>query len=346
MQKISVWKVIAGSFLALILGVIAPVSLAWATPMIGVAGTVLYAWAGFVPAALFALVGLLVSNLIGGSVFTGAFAVAVLCPAALAMWAVRKKLDYKTCMRVSVLGQVGAVVLALGLAWLAVRQNLVDLLVDGMTAMLGQSPTQWTDALLMSLGSMGLFGANASGVDIAKGYLSAAERAVLVSEYGTFIADTYKIGLAGMLLGGSVFTGVLNVALPVWIWARRGDERGAGKMPVSEWRVPANAAIGLPVCTAISYVLVWAGYPGGEAVLYAVWELFLLLLKFQCAGALSRMAKRSGMGPFACGFLIVFSLTTASSPAAIIGAGSLYLGSKGLITGFLRKKMKDQEGDQ
>lgn len=337
---------IGGSVLGLLAGLFAPLTLAFATPIIGVVGTILYAWAGLAPAVLFGLAGAMTSALLGGRVFVGVFAMAVLLPAGIAIWAIRKKMDYKKCMCVSVFAQTAAFLLALALVWLNVRGNLVDMLVEGLTETLRNLPSDYMDNMLMALAGNSLFGQSASSVDLAKGYLDAAEREVLIAEYGALIADTYKVGLAGMLLSGCVLTGVVNVAAPVWIWARRGDERGIRRLPMSEWRVDANAAIGLPICAVISYILARTGYPGGEAVWYAVWQLYLLILKFQCMGALSRMGKRGGASPFMRGAMLFMVWTMASGFASFAGAVSLYFGSKGLISESIRKKKKDQEGDQ
>lgn len=341
---------IGGSVLGLLAGLVAPLTLAFATPIIGAVGIILYAWAGLVPTVLFGLAGAITSSLLGGRVFVGMFAVAVLLPAGIAIWAVRKKMDYKKCMRVSVFVQTAAFLLALALVWLNVRGNLVDMLVEGLTETLRNLPPEYMsdymDNMLMALAGNSLFGQSASSVDLAKGYLDAAEREVLIAEYGALIADAYKVGLAGMILPGCVLTGVVSVAAPMWIWARRGDERGIRRLPMSEWRVDANAAIGLPVCAVISYILACTGYPGGEAVWYAVWQLYLLILKFQCMGALSRMGKRGGASPFMRGAMLFMVWTMASGFASFAGAVSLYFGSKGLISEFIRKKKKDQEGEQ
>lgn len=346
MVKNSVGRTIGASILAAFLGMIAPVTLAWATPIIGVADTWLYAWAGVVPATVFAVCGATAAYFLGGGLLCGGYVLAVLVPAAAALWAIHKKLDYKQCMRISVFTQVGAVVLALGLVWLILRTNLVDLVIGGMVNWLKSFPSEMMDSLLMAYGSLGLFGATTGGIDYAKGFLLDSERILLIEQYGKMAADAFKIALAGMLLTSSVLTGVLNVAVPSWIWARRADERGIRRLPVSEWRVPAHAAIGLPVVALVCYILAYTGYPGGEAAYYAVWELFKLLLRFQCLGVISRIAKKNGMGKFLRGLLLFAAMTFASGLASLVGGFSLYLGSHGLITEWLRKRKKNREGDQ
>lgn len=345
MRKNSIGKIIGGSVLALFLGLIGPLTLAAASPIVGVAATWLYAWAGIVPAAIFALVSSAITYMMGGSLLCGGYVLAVLVPACLALWAIHRKMDYKLCMRVSVFAQLGAVVLALCIAWLTLRADLVDLLMNGMMDWLKRFPSAMTDALLMTYGNAGLFGATTSGIDFAKGYILQSERILLIEQYGKLAADAYKIALAGMLLTSSVLTGILNVAVPAWIWARRADERGIRRLPVSEWYVPANAAIGLPVCALICYILAYTGYPGGEAAYYAVWELFKLILRLQCLGVFSRAAKKSGASRFMRGLLLLGAMTFAANLASIVGGFSLYLGSQGLITEWVRKRKKNQEGD-
>ncbi len=343
MQKHSIGKFIGATLLALLAGVFAPISLSFATPVFGVIGTVLYAWAGFFPAFVYALVGVMMSFLLGGGVFAAGFALAILVPAGLALACIRRKVDFKKCMRVSVYAQTATIVLALGIAWLAIGRNLIDWWFEQVVAVLKLMPETFFetfDTTLILLLEVGVFGPAASGVDVSTGVLSAADRLILIDEYGRLAVDAYKIQLAGMILTGSMLTGVLNVALPVWIYARRGDERGIRRLPTSEWRVGYNAAIGLPICVAISYVLFRTGYPGGEAVWYAMWELFKLILRFQMLGAVSRAGKKNGASLVSRGVVMFIFMTTLTGPGSFLGGASLYLGSKGIVTEWMKKRQK------
>lgn len=346
MQKQSIGKILAGSFLALLAGVCTPISIGLATPVLGVAGSFLYAWAGIVPAALFALTGLLTSYAIGGPVFLLVFCLSILLPAMVTMYWIHRTKGARVCLRVAVLAQAAGVLLSLLVAWLQVRMNLVDWWVETFIGVIKSMPqafyTQFDTSLLLLM-QMGAFGSAASGIDVASGVLTAADRLTLIDEYGRLAAAAYKVQLPEMLMTGSLLTGVLHAAWPVWIWARRGDERGSCRLPLSEWRVSRNAAIGLPLCALISYVLVQTGYPGGEAVLGAVWGVYTLMLRFQLCGAFSRRGKKFGATMFRRGFLMAMFMTTLSGPGTILGAISLYFGSQGLISTWMRNRKKHEE---
>lgn len=327
-MKNSIGKILGGSVIGAIAGFFAPMMLMGANPVVGVAAAWLYAWAGIVPAGVFAVTSMAAAHILGGEMMLAGYALAVLVPVAVALIAVRKHLDYKKCMRISVFVQVGAVVAALGIAWAMLQTDLVDLLLSNMEKSFSMLPNELLCAIFgVEPASLGLFA-----------------RKELMGMLDSFLADiavVFKVGLAGMLLSNSILAGVLNVAVPVWIWARRGDEKGIRRVPVSEWRVPESAAIGMPLCLLIGYILNRTGYPGGDAAYFAVQMVFQLLLQLHCMGVFSRYAKKSGASMFMRALLVIGALTFASTIAVYIGAFSLYFGSKGLISTYLRNKKKN-----
>ena len=331
--KHSIGKVIIGSVIGLFAGFFGLIMLMTANPMIGVAGAWLYAWAGPVPAGVFALSGLWISHFIGGGVGACSFALAVLVPLAAAIWCIRRKMAYKKCVAASVGVQGAAAVLALGLVWLSAGMDVVDLLIMRMREAFSMMPYEFLNNLLNPNALSGSF-------------FSAEQLAEALEEYITSLDTIFRIGLSGLLASNCLLTGILNVAVPVWVWARRGDEEmGIRRVPVSEWRVPESAAIGMPVCMIVGIVLEHMGYPGGDAINFAVQMLFQTMLQIQCMGAFSRLAKKSGASMLMRGFLVVGALTFASTIAVYLGAFSLYFGSKGLISTFIRNRRKNHEED-
>lgn len=334
-MKHSIGKIIGGSLIGAVAGFFAPMMLLGANPVVGVAMTWLYAWAGVIPAGVFVLVSMSVANLLGGMLgadLMSGYALSVLLPAVASLIAIRRRMSYKACMRVSVFTQIGAVVLTLALAWATLRTDLVDLLVRYLEFSLRLMPKEFLNTM---------FNANAASGSV----LGLVELQGFVTEFIAYVEEVFKIGLAGMLLSNCILTGVLNVAVPVWVWTRRGDARAIKRIPVSEWRVPESAAIGLPLCLAIGLVLEHTGYPGGDAVNFAVQMVFQLFLQFQCMGVFSRLAKKSGASMFMRGLLVIGAMTFASTIAVYIGAFSLYFGSKGLISSFIRNRRKNKEGE-
>lgn len=332
----SIGKLIGGSLIGAAAGFFGPMLLMSANPLSGVVGAWLYAWAGIVPAGVFALVGLYTANLLGGGAVAAGFALSVLVPMVVALVCIRMQMSYKTCSRVSVFVQIGAVVVTLGAAWLYTRTDLVDLLMSNMEATFALLPYDMLNQLLNPNAAQ-----TAGGIILGAQELQARLQAFLDS-----VGEVFKIGLPGMLLSNCLLAGILNVAAPVWVWARRGDERGIRRVPVSEWRLPESAAIGMPVCLVLGIILNYAGYPGGDSVNYAVQMVFQTLLQIQCMGAFSRLAKRAGSSRLMRGLLVFGALTFAAQIAVYLGAYSLYFGSQGLISTFIRNRNKNQEGDE
>jgi len=258
----------------------------------------------------------------------------VLLPAALAVSCIRRKMEYKKCMAASVIGQITASVVAVAAVWLSTHTDITDLLIGLMRSSFSSMPVDFLNQW---------FNPNA----LQGSVFSAEEIEKVLEEFITMLDTVFRIGLPGMLLSNGLLAGVLNVAVPVWVWARSGDERGIRRVPVSEWRLPESAAIGMPICIVLGIIMDYAGVQGGDAVSVAVQMLFRTMLQIQCMGAFSRLAKRSGASLLMRGVLVVGALTFASQVAVYLGAFSLYLGSQGLISTFIRNRTNNnQKGDE
>lgn len=342
----SILKILAATVLALFLALLTPFTLAASLWFLfaPVAAVWLYAWAGAIPSLAFSAVTVALCYLTGGGMFAGMSVIALVLPALIAIAAIKARKSYVVCMRISVVAQTGAILIALAFAWFMLRANLVDSLLAYFAERLKQFPSAMTDSLFLLYGQGGAF--PQSGIDFAKGYLEDAERIRAIDLYVSAVADGLKITLPALILTSGITTGILNVAVPVWIWSRRGDELAVRRVPMSDWRAPKNAAIGLPVCLAIAYILNRTGYPGGDSVYTAVYNIFLLLLELQALGALSRALKRRGMSRGGRVAMLILGITLARYATILIGAYSLYFGSQGVLSTAIRKRLKKHDKEE
>ena len=347
MKKVSVGRIILATVLALLAAAVSPILLMASLSFLAVPAVLvcLYAWAGTLPAAVYVLGSTAMFSLMGGNVFMWSCFLALFVPAAVALAAIRAHHSYIVCLRVSITAQIAGLLLGLLVAWLHVRADLVDVVMGYLGDRLKEMPSAMMDQILILYGRNGLL--PSTGIDFSKQYLDAAERIEAIDRYLSTAADGMKVMLPALLLSSGVASGVIHVAAPVWIWARRGDEKGIRRVPLSEWRMSRNAAIGLPAAVVAAYVLARVGVTGGDAALYAAWYLFLLLLELQALGAVSRRLKARGCGRGLRVVMLILLLTPLFSRAAyLIGAASLYFGSQGVISSYIRKKRKEHEEDE
>ncbi len=346
MKTVSVGKIILATALALLAALVSPILLASSLSFLAVpvALVCLYAWAGSIPAAVYTLGSLAMFSFMGGNVFMWACFLALFLPAAVAVAAIRAHRSYIVCLRVSITAQIAGLLLGLLVAWLTFRADLVDVAMRYFSDRLKEMPSAMVDQLLTLYGQLGRL--PSTGIDFAKGYLTSAERVEAIERFVAAATDGMKVTLPGLLLTSGTATGVINVAAPVWIWARRGDEKGIRRIPLSDWRMSRNSALGLPAAVIAAYILARAGVSGGDAVFFAAWYLLLLLFKLQALGSVSRLLKARGRSRGWRVAVLILLLTLAQDAACLIGAASLYFGTQGVISSYIRKKRKEHEEDE
>lgn len=341
MRNNSVIKTVGVSLLALVLALLTPLTLVFSLQLLLIPLILvwLYAWAGTVPAALYTAGTLFMCALTGGTGLAVLAAFALFVPPCLTIVMIRLRKSYDTCLKVSIISQTLALMLSVIILWMVTGRSAVDLFMDFFAERLREIPSAFTEQMFLVYGQLGLFAGGANGIDFAKGYLTSQEYLQVIDMFCATTGDGLKTLLPALILTNGITSGLIDVALPVWIYANRGDDLGSRRLPMSEWHVPRNAAIGLPVCLILSYIMYRTGMASGYAVFEAIKELCLLLLSIQGAGSLSRSLKRSGSSRAKRIILISLLLLFARLASYIIGFCSLYLGSQGIITSYLKKKV-------
>ncbi len=347
MHELSVRSLIGACAAALVLAFISPAALPLSLIILAVPIIIvlLYTWAGPAPALLYGLGTLAVTGFLFGIPACCAAMVAFVIPPAVTLSLIGGRKGYLKCMAASVLCQTVMLILALAVLWLSIRVNLVDALMDQLARFMKAFPSPVSDQLMIQFGQRGLFSTAAGALDFTKGYLTNAERPLVIDMYCSILSEGLKAALPANILSSGIYTGILECALPYWIFARRGDLRGEGRIPVPEWRMPHNAAIGLPACMLAANIMYRSGLDSGYAAYLAVRQLFLILLDVQAVGAVNRLLKKSGSSRTRRMVLTVLLLLFAEFAMHIIGAVSLYIGSKGLLTEFIRKRTNNDNND-
>ena len=344
MKSNSPGKVIAASALGVVAGAMQFIGLPLS--MVCVTGTIiaplLFAWAGPLPAAIFLAVSLgsLAALLGGGAAAIGALIFGL--PALVVMGLMRARALFFTRVKAAIGAQLGAMLALILILYAALGRSLVDVAMDMFA--------KWADGLSPQLAQLTLqqFALTGAGtlmtVDTAQQILteglSQAETMELLHGIFDTTGQALRLGLPAMLLSSGLVTGLIAAALPGYVCARRGEE--LDYVPLHQWHVPPRVTAGVLVCLATAGILFAARVDGAESVLSAVLTGGLVIYAVAGAAALGRRFRETGMSPGFRVALIIGGLWIVPRLVAMIGIASVLLGRQGIITGHMKKKMKDQ----
>lgn len=300
-----------------------------------------WAWGGWPCALAAALSNFAAVLLLLGPAAAAVFFAALILPGLLTAFLVKRRMRFYAGVRASMLIQLGAFLLLLFGAWLMIRGDLIDALLQPMREVFDQIPGE----LLGYLGQAGFFGAD-TGIDFARA-LDAAQRSDLLNALFGNISLLLKQNMPSTVLTTGIVVGGLSYALCARQLVRSGAEPPVDFVPVGEWRLTPSMIVGLPASTLISLILFNMGVRGADALYVAVLNLMFLAFTVQCAGALSRRLKQAGVTPGKRCALILLVTLLVPYLGRFLGIYSALLGSQGLITNYLKKRAeKRDKGDE
>lgn len=351
LKKPTAKRLIGALAIALLISVTQPITAAFIVPVcvVPVLISILYAWAGWIPAAV-ASVGTVLSltNLavqMGLSEYAGLIALGCVCvlvlPAVVSCVLLEKRQPFFRRMAVSVFVQTAMLLGCVAVIYLGFKVDLVDAVID-----LFSSAVLWMpeDAILMLVQNFAMTGMlNAESMEmIESGFLTGEQMAQLFAQAFDTMRYLYKLTMPAMLMSSSLLTGVLMTTGPGLICARRGDEPQVDYLPMSGWFMPSRMVGGLAVCLITGYALQWMEVSGAEAAAMTISTLCGTALTLQGIAALSRGLKQSGRKRGARIAMILAGLALASTFVQIAGAMSALFGRKGAISGWMRKRMEEK----
>lgn len=348
MQKQSVARILGISALAVVLGLLSPFSL-WLMPLVIAVPVIcvwLYTWGGPVPACVYSVCVMGIGLMMGGVPAMWLLFLMLIVPAAVSLVAIRSRNSYVTCIGTSIAAQMVCLLVGLLITRSIVGTDLAGALAEYLAAQMKQLPAEMVDPLLIALGRSDLFSSAALNVDFTKEALTAAEHIAAIDSYSTLITDGMQLALPSIIVTAGLTTGILLTALPVYIWARRGSDLGSRRIRLAQWRIPRSAAIGMPMCLLLAYILARSGQPAGAPLFETVKALYILLLQIQGLGAISRKMEAAHVTRGKRAALLILFFLFTSALLCLIGVFSLYLGERGLITVYLKKKVnKNNDSD-
>ena len=342
--------------------------------LIPVAITALYAWGGVIPAVLLSVgsiymtisLGQVLPDLSGMQAIgtlpaaLGALLVLVL-PAAAAITAIEKKLPFAQRMSAGIASQIGALLLAAGVIYLGAGVDLVDALTKLLRGVVDTVlPPDMAISVLQIFSTAGLL-TKETIADVNKllqqfeqvdpmqlymmGYSLSAEQMQLLTGAldQAFESLTYYLRqiMPAILLHSGLITGVVMTTLSGFIMKRRDAECALDHKSVSTWQVPRQPMGMMLVGLITGIAMQYAGADQALAVTTVFSMLLTALLTIQGIAALLRLFERAGVGKGMKIGMPIMLFIFAAPLLETAGAMSALVGSHGVISLWMKKRMEE-----
>lgn len=358
MRKPSAKSLIFALLVALLISISQPLTAVWVVPLclMPILISVLYAWAGWIPAAVASLGSVVSLTVIASQLgvtdmlglFAAGCAVILVLPAAVSCWMLEKRQPFFRRMIVSAVVQTAALLGCTAVVYLGLKIDLVDKMIEVLRMGIDIMPAEARLTLLQNMAMQGLL--TEESVEMMNtGFVTMFDLNQALDQALDTMHYMYKQAMPAVVLNSGLLSGVLMTTVPGLICARRGDEPQAEYIPMSGWFLPSSAVSGIAVCLISSYALGWMNVSGYEAVTIVFTMLGGTLLTLQGIAALSRGLKQAGRRRGSRIALITAALLFAGQFVQIAGAMSALFGRKGAISGWFRKRMeekrKEDEGE-
>lgn len=312
-----------------------------------VLGTVLaalfFAWGGWLPAALYLAASVGGVGWLFGAGMAGAATLLVAAPSAVIIAMLWRRASFAARLKGAVGAQLAAFLALICILYFQAQRDLISVLVEFINGWIESLPASLRLTLAQQFALTGLITGDTAQKAV-EGSLRTMEVLGALRESIEIQGNLLRLRLPGLLLSSGLLTGLLSVALPDCVCARRGDE--IDYVAFSDWHMPSQATIGVIVCLAAAGAMVLFKVSGAEAV----WNAIVIAGSTLCvvigASALDRRMKAAGRGKAFRVILIGLGVVFAQGLIMICGVYSALLGSQGLISGFIRRKKDDHNGEE
>ena len=345
MNKRSLAAVIVSSLVALLAGAgqVFYISFFPACVLGTVLAALFFAWGGWLPAALYLAASVGGVGWLFGAGMAGAAALLVAAPSVAVIAMLWRRAPFAARLKGAVGAQLAAFLVLICILYFQAQRDLISVLIEFVNSWIESLPASLRLALAQQFALTGLITGDTAQKAV-EGSLRTMEVLGALKESIEIQGNLMRLRLPGLLLSSGLLTGVLAVALPDCICARRGD--AIDYVAFSDWHMPRQVTIGALVCLAAAGVMVLFKVSGAEAV----WNAIIIAGGTLCvvigAAVLDRCMKTAGRGKAFRVILIGLGVVFVQGLIMICGLYSALLGSQGLISGFIRRKRDEHDGEE
>ena len=298
---------------------------------------------GWLPAALYLAASVGSVGWLFGAGVAGATALLVAAPSAVVIAMLWRRASFAARLKGAVGAQLAAFLILICALYFQAQRDLISVLIEFVNGWIESLPASLRLVLAQQFALSGLITGDTAQKAI-DGSLRTMEVLGALRQSIEMQGNLMRLRLPGLLLSSGLLTGVLAVALPNCVCARRGDE--IDYVPFSDWHMPRQVTIGALVCLAAAGALLLFKVDGAEAV----WNAIIIAGGTLCvvigASALDRRMKAAGRGKAFRAIMIGLGVILVQGLVMLCGVYSALLGSQGLISGFIRRKTDEHNGEE
>ena len=311
-----------------------------------IAISILYAWAGWLPAGV-ASVGTVaalvwfagVSGVDQALAGLGA-ALVLVAPGIVSIVLMKKRMGFFRRMAIAVGVQTAALLGCVAFIYLGQGLDLVDLLTGMMRTSVEYMPEEMLSSILSIYNQNGMLTAE-SVQELSSGIVLRADVMKVFDQVFDLVNYQFKQVMPAMLINSGLISGVLMTAFPGIIARKRGFVPEVPHVPVHEWFLPARAVGGITVCMVTGLALNLMNVEGASGVMVVFSQLTSTLCIIQGVAAISRMFKKSGAGRGVRIGLTTAAVLFASPFMEMAGMASALFGSRGAVSAWMKNRMKE-----
>lgn len=341
----------ACSVLALVLGSLQPLALIFQVvmPMPGiciamVVATVLYAWAGVVPTAIFGVCALVSVLLVFDGLPALLFALLWVPPTLVLIHGMRKKQPFFGQLFRGIVVAVSTVALAVAGLALFYGQDVIAKAVDQLRGTFSSQEDLFWEMLQPMF-------------QTSDATLSRDAFVEAYYEMFNMLQAYYEYYLLANLLSGAAISSMLSALWGNWMMARRGEATTESFRGLGEWFLPHNATIGILLTLVVSRLLAMTSLASAETAWIVVSSLAALAFAVQCLAALDRRMKANGDRTgrriamltllVVCGSMLGSALfgIELMNVLAIAGCASALFGRRGAAKPLIQKIKDNMDGE-
>ncbi len=352
LEQYPIGRVILASILGLVLAYFAPSMVITSilfciTPVILCA---LYAWAGWVPAAIGAA-GTLCTMSYAAPIFgvnsvlmlVGTLLI-LLAPAAAVIYATEKRMKFFTRLTIAIAAQTAVLLIAMAVIYAGMKIDLVDQMIAATRESMDYLPAGSVSVVLQQFAMSGIL-TEESIAELSGGILTTGDISRVLDQAFEAISYTLKQLLPALILSSGLLSGIAMTSLSSRICKNCDRKPPVDHVLIDHWRVPPST-VGMLIVGSISgMIMQYSGVVGSEAVTMVFTLLAMELLIIQGIAAISRRFREVHASTLSRLGLITASLVFMPSFLEIMGILSLLFGSRGVITMWMKKRMEQKESE-
>jgi len=345
MPRVSVGKIIAGSIIALIVGMLFPVLLtfqaAFMMPLVLVTNLlmpVLFVSGGRVAAGMLVFTELASSIFFFGDTMALMLLAASVLPGLTVIMGMSRRRAFFDQLKTGIIVHVIGYFTAIAIAYFSIGGNMINRFIDGVRAQFDAMPDEFIQPIVDSFNQM---------VGSVAGGSVPPESTITVEMYRNLISGTlmdimetlYVENLPGCFLIGALLTGVVSVLWGNWRMARKGLATTESFIGMSQWNLPAYITGGVFFIWIAGYIIYATKGASARSVYRASYLIVQVAFYIQAVSCIDRWLKARYMG-LRGRRIVTIMLLIGAMIIPLINVILFVVGGGSAFTGMIRSNAK------